>query len=369
MQGVSLRGAGPEDVETLFRWRNLPEVVAVGGTNRPVAWEEHRQWFHEFLSGRGYALRIILLDGEPIGQVRFDRRDHEVLSVSIYLIPGRTGRGYGVTALELACREAFGDLAIERIEACILPHNSRSVSAFRKAGFVNTDPDPVEAGPVRYLLSRSRFEAQNAGALESNQSWAEDDRRTIDHFTGLAVAHGAAVRALDWGSRESQELRFAKLAQIGDLRGESVLDIGCGQGDLLAWLREQHIETEYRGIDITPAMIDIAKRRFPAQDFLVGDVLKQPPPPRSVDYVLASGLFYLRRNDPTSFMKTMIWTLFRACRKGLAFNSLSTWSHTHDANEFHADPADVIGWCRELTSRLVLLHDYHPRDFSVYLYR
>src|SRR5688572_31025014 len=56
------------------------------------------------------------------------------------------------------------------------------------------------------------------------------------HYDALVARHGLSHKALDWGSRDSQELRFSVLAAIADLRGCSVLDVGCGLADFCAFL-------------------------------------------------------------------------------------------------------------------------------------
>ena len=51
-------------------------------------------------------------------------------------------------------------------------------------------------------------------------------------------------------------------------KGARVLDLGCGTGDLLA-----ELEPSYGvGVDLSPAMIEQAKRLYPDHTFLVGDV-------------------------------------------------------------------------------------------------
>ena len=61
--------------------------------------------------------------------------------------------------------------------------------------------------------------------------WQQDDARNVNLYSRLANEHGFDPRALNWGSRESQNLRFAVFAQVGRLDGASILDVGCGQGD------------------------------------------------------------------------------------------------------------------------------------------
>jgi hypothetical protein len=64
----------------------------------------------------------------------------------------------------------------------------------------------------------------------------------------------------------------------------------------------------------------------------------------------------------------MVAAMFERARQAIAFNSLSRWAPDMDVNEFHADPVKVLAICRNLTPWVVLRHDYHPGDFSVYLY-
>jgi hypothetical protein len=61
--------------------------------------------------------------------------------------------------------------------------------------------------------------------------------------------------------------------------------------------------------------------------------------------------------------------LCRVCRKAVAFNSLSAWAPAREPGEFYADPVAILTLCRELTPRLALRHDYHPRDFSLFMYK
>ena len=49
-----------------------------------------------------------------------------------------------------------------------------------------------------------------------------------------------------------------------------VLEIGCGPGQLAAYLHEHGIE-KYTGLDFSPQAIDMAKKRTPTANFVVGD--------------------------------------------------------------------------------------------------
>jgi SAM-dependent methyltransferase len=202
------------------------------------------------------------------------------------------------------------------------------------------------------------------------EGWTDDNRRTRDYFSANLERFGADVRAVDWGNTESQRLRFKVLAEVGELNSSSLLDVGCGMGDLYGWLKENNIKAQYRGIDITPEMTTIAKKRFPSGDFSVGNMLEDPQPSgQHYDFVIASGIFYLRQNEAMEYLQTTVAAMFKAARIGIAFNSLSTWFEPKEPGEFYADPLKTVHFCRTLTPWVRLRHDYHPRDFTVFLYR
>jgi 2-polyprenyl-3-methyl-5-hydroxy-6-metoxy-1,4-benzoquinol methylase len=56
------------------------------------------------------------------------------------------------------------------------------------------------------------------------------------------------LQSLGFSRRSSQEKRFAAVLALGDLHGRRVLDMGCGFGDLLPWLRARHASAA--GVDI-----------------------------------------------------------------------------------------------------------------------
>jgi SAM-dependent methyltransferase len=203
----------------------------------------------------------------------------------------------------------------------------------------------------------------------STHRWSKDNQSNIHLYSELAQRYGIDFRAADWGSRDSQEKRFQVLCEIGDLDDRSVLDIGCGQGDLYGWLKRHKKHARYTGLDITPHMVDQARKRFPKARFCDWDLLDDSRPLKAHDYVVSSGIFAHRRTSPFEFLKAMVRRMFELSRRGVAFNSLSTWATEKVGTEFHADPLKVLAFCRALSPRVALRHDYHPRDFTVYVYK
>ena len=77
------------------------------------------------------------------------------------------------------------------------------------------------------------------------------ERATILHFHRHRIAtYGPdAVEALGWRGYQSQRVRFEVMARAANFNGCSVLDLGCGTGDLLAFLRERSVGLRYLGVD------------------------------------------------------------------------------------------------------------------------
>ncbi len=136
---ISLRPATISDREMVFRWRNDPFVVAHGSFLRDVEWEEHKTWFEEVILGNSRRMFIVRDQGNPIGQIRFDRKNQQECVVSVYLLQAFTGRGWGVQAIRMGCAAIFEAWDVDRVIACVRLDNQAGRSAFLKAGFQETE--------------------------------------------------------------------------------------------------------------------------------------------------------------------------------------------------------------------------------------
>jgi SAM-dependent methyltransferase len=175
------------------------------------------------------------------------------------------------------------------------------------------------------------------------------------------------VESLGWPDAESQQKRFEILSGIADLNNCSVIDAGCGHGDLFSFLQKKYPAAWYTGIDHIPALLDIALERYqdaPQVKFLLGDFTSAVLPP--ADYILCSGgLSY--HNPDADFIQHSVEKLFNACRKGFGFNLLSTVKNTEGILVAY-DAEKVLAVCRRLTNNVQLLENYLPGDFTIFMY-
>ena len=182
--------------------------------------------------------------------------------------------------------------------------------------------------------------------------------------------YGFGHRALGFGRRESQEKRFAAALGIGSVHGKRLLDMGCGFGDLLAWLNSRGIEPRYTGVDIVRPMIERCRKRFHGTGarFLVGDALSFVAD-EPYDYVVASGIFGYNAKDTRARVRPTLERLFNLTRIGMAVNFLSRRAATRSPGRLYLHPSDVLQFALKLTPAVRLDHTYLPNDFTLCLYR
>jgi trans-aconitate methyltransferase len=175
------------------------------------------------------------------------------------------------------------------------------------------------------------------------------------------------VRALGYRHNDEQLLRFAMLAGIGDMNGHSVLDVGCGHGDLRGYLDERYPRLSYTGIDQSEAFLAVAARRYahlPETTFYLGDFCNAGLP--QADYVLVSGSLNYHNSDP-GFIYNIITKLYQTSRIALGFNLLSKIDPGGILVAYDAD--NIMQHCRTLSNRVILQNDYCDGDFTVWMYK
>lgn len=196
----------------------------------------------------------------------------------------------------------------------------------------------------------------------------ESRKHLIENYTHHVGVHGVAPGATQ-NSPEGQKMRFDQLLKLADLRGHTVLDLGCGIGDLLPALEAEFGPLDYTGIDLTPEMIATASKRFPEKKFFCRDVLRDGFP-GEYDYGLICGVFNNYIPECGTLMREMLAATFKQCRIGLGFNFTSTYVNYQTEGMFYHDPCDVLRFVIENLSRKVLMHHHYGRcDVSVFVYR
>ena len=89
------------------------------------------------------------------------------------------------------------------------------------------------------------------------------DRVDTEEFYNDGIfEHGLTAQGLKWHSRQSQEIRFHQLLSLLPVNTVSIVDAGCGFGDLFLYLTSHSNRIiDYIGLDSLEIMVKEAKRR------------------------------------------------------------------------------------------------------------
>ena len=350
---VNIRIAEFSDLEKIFKWRNIDMIVTLSSSQKTVTHREHSQWFKKAINNPNIKILIIENNGLPVGQIRFEKKNKDnACDVSIYLIPGEQSKGIGSIAIVKGIAFIKKQWKkIESINANIRKENKKSKLFFERNFFVKTDHSDQQ---INYSFSIS----DNIDNLI---------KRNKEFYDFRVEVYGKSYKSLNWGSQESQENRFEVLSKIGNLTNARILDFGCGIGDLYEWFLKKDYKINYTGIDISTKMIENASKRFPKAKFIEKNIFNDPLD-QKFDYILLSGVFAYTNQF---FFQECIGNLYENCNKAIGFNLLSKWEGTQkvDKEEFIKSPENVLTFCKNLTTKIILRHDYHPRDFTVFLYK
>lgn len=107
------------------------------------------------------------------------------------------------------------------------------------------------------------------------------DERVRQTYDQLAAAYAGAL----WDELVGKPLDRWLLGRVAHEARGRVLDVGCGPGHVTAYLAAQGADVS--GLDLSPAMIDVARARVPDVSFVVGDLRALPEADRSLGAVVA----------------------------------------------------------------------------------
>jgi SAM-dependent methyltransferase len=210
--------------------------------------------------------------------------------------------------------------------------------------------------------------------LKSTKS--DKHRRIHGHYTPLVRPGATHHEMLDWSSREAQHARFEVLAEsirrhklLDGCRVPSLLDVGCGITDVQTFLEAHNMPCAYTGVDITPPILEHARRKHPERALVLADVFVAPPfAPGTFDIVFCSGTLNLRLGNNEVFAGKAIAAMLGLAKRMVVANFLHERAARRYGQCFYYSPSRIRNQAEAVlppTAKTTVIDDYLDNDFTL----
>ncbi len=187
-----------------------------------------------------------------------------------------------------------------------------------------------------------------------------------DHYSRRIVEGRENFDILDWSDQEKQEIRFGVLAKYVNLKGKSLLDVGCGLGDLSVYLSNYgNVPKQYVGVDITADILFHARKKLKNVQFVVADIFTNSPFLSTFDIAYCSGIFNLNLQNNIKFIESAFNNLHGIVIDKIVANFLHIRTVKKYKHCFYYDPDEVITCFQKKFSGYELIDNYMENDFTL----
>lgn len=183
--------------------------------------------------------------------------------------------------------------------------------------------------------------------------------------------HRGSIKSLMWNSYSSAAERYKELIQDIDFNNKSILDVGCGFGDIIPFIFSKCDSFEYTGVDFTKEFIEKAKKKYPDFRFINGNYFKNPLR-KKFDIIICCGALNGNYGKKTvRFRKEAIQVMFHHCKEAVAFNMAGGISPVNKKKSiiYYTDSLKLLTYCATLSEKIILRNHYHPKDFTIIIFK
>lgn len=172
-------------------------------------------------------------------------------------------------------------------------------------------------------------------------------------------------KILGWRDEKSQQSRFDVIAKQANFNNKSVLDLGCGYGDLKPYLDQFYNIASYTGIEQLQFLLKTAQdRQLEKCQFIHADFAQCTLPVH--DIVVASGSLNYRSSQP-NYLGQMIHRMYLAANEVVIFNLLNAKTFAEDKLLVAFDPEYVLDCCQQLCPNSYLIENTNDSNFTLVL--
>jgi SAM-dependent methyltransferase len=175
----------------------------------------------------------------------------------------------------------------------------------------------------------------------------------------------------------TQEEQYNTYASIINIIPEdmSVLDFGCGRGDLFDWYNQtfKDIKLDYTGIDANKALIDIGKKLYNGINLINEDWNNLSEENDKRDWCINIGSNKLRYDFNTNksnddYLFDTIEKMYSLCNDGMLIVLASNMSDD-ESSAIKCDPGLVFNWAQSRFGNVVIDHTDSDGQFILIIYK
>lgn len=202
----------------------------------------------------------------------------------------------------------------------------------------------------------------------------------VEYYEACLAEHGDSHRGVDWPNAADAATRYRVMLDV--IRPShspvALLDVGCGAGHLLEYMRQRTIPgVDYHGLDLSTKFVELCREKFPETRFYCLDLLRPSDgdvPLPEADYVVMNGVFTEKRSlsydEMWKFFTSLVERAFSLARVGIAFNVMSKHVDWERPDLFHVPFDDMARFIRQQLSRHYCFRaDYGLYEYTTYVYR
>jgi SAM-dependent methyltransferase len=183
--------------------------------------------------------------------------------------------------------------------------------------------------------------------------------------------YGLSPKSLKWRNRNTMEKRFREIVADLDFTDKEILDIGCGFGNIIPFVKRKAKNFSYIGVDFVPEFIKAAEKLYPQYKFLKTDYFIKPLK-ENFDIIIASGCLNSNVRNNLEFRKKAIKSMFDHAKETLVFNMLGGYPQpkTSPKNDvWFANSLEILKFCLELTPEIIFRSQYLENDFTIIMFK
>jgi len=283
---IQLRDLTLADFPHTYRWHSDPQLSEqILSYPPPIEPERERQWLKDIVEKRD-SRRVVfgIEDSEShllLGIVQVHNIDHVDQSAFVGLFLGdkeHRRRGLGSEALRKIIHYVFVNLQLAQIHLEVAIENESAIAFYRRFGFqVTKDGLTRPYGPhgSKQILIMTLRKPVSLLDLSRQRKSLPPLRGTDIHYPAEYLDQLAAVEASHFWFATRRRIVDRMLRDFGVAKGCVGVDVGCGTGDMAAYLTEVGLPTT--GVD-AHASTKLIHRPCPS-GFVQGDIFAVEPVP------------------------------------------------------------------------------------------